>query len=122
MMPAGISNVREMPYRRKHRISPGPWAYGGQGFRIGQMALPALATPSELHREPGRKAEVRKLRRNSARDAQSKRIYVRAGWTDGNYWSGQVDNGGNNAIVVNDNGNTMTDNVDNDNPVVCLRP
>ena len=44
-----------------------------------------------------------------------------AGWSDNNYWSGEV-NGGNNANFVDQNGNDNPNPVDNDNPVVCLRP
>ncbi len=51
-----------------------------------------------------------------------KRIYVRPGWTNDNYWTGEL-NDPNNAYNVNvGNGNNGNDNVDNpNNRVVCGR-
>ena len=49
------------------------------------------------------------------------RAWFAAGWSDYNYWTGQVSSGGDNADLVVRNGGGIDNVVINSFPVVCLR-
>lgn len=106
---------------KRYRLSPRP---GVARFSPNGKT----GTDGAVQRGPGRKAEDRRrtvstTNHDECRGCSHKRESKAqgSGWSDNNYWTGEVNNGGNNARIVNRNGNDNDNPVNNDNPVVCLR-